>query len=270
MWHRVEGVRRRCSAFRLWEVGETHPTRHHLLVFEIAPRLQRGQDRAHRLAHVLGGGVDVHLGVEGCLVGITYAGEIRDLAAQGSGIEALHVSLQQLFQGTVDEDLDEIANSRAHLVTHRAIWRDGGGDDKHSVAGQELGHKTDAPDVDVAIFLGEAKAPGKVLPDDVTVEDLDPLGAQSQLGCQRGGDGRLARSGQAGEPDGHAARRLPAVADHFSRRSAVVRVSVHGSSRTFLPISARPFSDEPASTSAPGGMASRAKAWRAPSSSELR
>ena len=76
-------------------------------------RRQRGRPGRRRVQH--------QLGVERRLVGVVDAGEARELAGPGLGVEALRVALLALLDRRVDEDLDERQAGR--LVDRRGPGR---------------------------------------------------------------------------------------------------------------------------------------------------
>ena len=90
-------------------------------------------------------------------------------------------------------------------AAHVAERRDRRDEDEDAVAGQQLRDPADPPDVDRPVVAGVAAGGGEVRPDRVAVEHLDPQTAGAQLRLAAVGDRRLARAGQAGEPDRRAA-----------------------------------------------------------------
>jgi hypothetical protein len=66
--------------------------------------------------------------------------------------------------------------------------------------GQLAGDIADAGDVGVAVGPAEAEALAQVGADLVAVQQLDPVAALGQGRGELGGHGRLARPGQAGQP----------------------------------------------------------------------
>ena len=81
---------------------------------------------------------------------------------------------------TCDVDLDEAADGAPHLVAHVAIGGNGRRDRHRAVARKQLGHESDATDVRVAVFLGEAETLAQVLAHFVAVEHLDVHAALQQ------------------------------------------------------------------------------------------
>ena len=72
-------------------------------------------------------GVSTQLGLVGRLVGVVDAGEARDLAGPGLGVEALRVALLALLDRRVDEDLDEREAGRRRAPAGPARGRPGTG-----------------------------------------------------------------------------------------------------------------------------------------------
>ena len=67
--------------------------------------------------------------------------------------------------------------------------------------GKQLGHFADAPDVFRAVLGRETEVGAKAVADVVAVEDVGVAAQVEQLALQFGGDGGLAGTGQAGQPD---------------------------------------------------------------------
>ena len=135
------------------------------------------------------------------LVGIADAGELFDLAGDGLCIEALHVALDALLERRRDVDLDEVgADQLTRGRAHRAIRRDRGHEDEHSVALEEMRDERDARDVQLAILARVAEALRQVGAHDVSVERLDLLAVRAQTRRDRFGQRALPGAGEAREP----------------------------------------------------------------------
>ena len=122
--------------------------------------------------------VDDDLGVERLLVRVRDAGKLGDFAAQRPLVEALDIAADQLVQRAADEHLDERADVGADLVADGPVRRDGRDDHGDVVAGQQLRHEPDPPNVGVAVLAAEAEPLREVGPYDVAVEHLDALAAR--------------------------------------------------------------------------------------------
>ena len=115
-----------------------------------------------------------HLGIRGLLIRIGDAGEVGDLPAQGFLVEPLDVAPSQLLDGAAHVDFHEVADLRAGLAPRLLVRRDGRADHRHAVARQQRAHESDAQDVGITVFPGEAQAPGEMGAHDIAVKDLDP------------------------------------------------------------------------------------------------
>src|SRR5205823_273289 len=106
------------------------------------------------------------------------------------------VATDQLVQGAADVDLHEAGRLRANLVSDLAVGGDGGGDHRRAVARQQPGDITDAPDVGVAVLLGEAEPLGEVRSYFISVQQLRRAPAGRQLLGKPPGDRALPRTRQ--------------------------------------------------------------------------
>src|SRR5579872_941567 len=97
---------------------------------------------------------DVHLGLQRRLVRVGNAGELFQFAAARSLVH-LHLAVAggAHVERAIGEDFDEPRSDlRAHLIARLAVWGDGRTDHRHAVTRQQMGDKTDAADVRVAIL----------------------------------------------------------------------------------------------------------------------
>ena len=151
---------------------------------------------------------EVHVRGRRSLVGVADAGELLDLAGERLRVEALDVAVGALLHRRVHEDLDERRRTPPPGRARRRPRLDVRGDGRHqghdAGAGESARHPADAPDVGVAVLLGEAEALREVRPHHVAVEVLDERSAALQLGPHELGDGRLSGAREPGEPQGEA------------------------------------------------------------------
>ena len=144
-------------------------------------------------------------GARRLLVRVADPGELRDLPRARLRVQALHVAPLALLHRRRDVDLDEHAvgglDERARLPARLRVRRDGGDDDGRAVPRQPRGDPADALDVRVAVLLREAEPLREVRAHDVAVELLDEQASPLQLGRDEIRDRRLARPGEAGEPE---------------------------------------------------------------------
>src|SRR5512133_3343160 len=101
---------------------------------------------------------------------------MRNLSPQRLFVQALHVTFRQDLDGAFHVNLDEVLDRSPHLIADRAVRRDGRRTGDYTVAGEQRANKPDPPDIEMAIFLAEAEALGKVRANDVAVQKLH-LGA---------------------------------------------------------------------------------------------
>ena len=93
----------------------------------------------------------------------------------------------------------------ADRVAVRAVRGDEGRHADHSRIGKQLGHLAYPPDVLAAILRREPQVGAQPVADVVAIQHVAEHSEHEQLAFQFGGDRRLARTGQAGQPH-HAAR----------------------------------------------------------------
>ena len=152
---------------------------------------------------------DLDLGGLRRLVGIVDPGHVRELAAAGAGVEALRVAALALLQRRRDPDLEErqagVGVQVADHVAARAVGRHQRHDDDDAGVGHQAGDLGGAADVLLARRVVEAEVAAQPVAQVVAVEPVGVDAALGQRPHQLAGHGRLARGGQAGEPDGRAA-----------------------------------------------------------------
>lgn len=179
-------------------------------------------------------GADVHLGLEGLLVGGADAGELGDLALAGLLVQALGVALLGDLDGDVDPDLDKgqaglAAGAlglvqRARQVAVGAVRADEAGDGDGARVGEQLGHLGDAADVLLAVLGREAQVLVQAEPDVVAVQAVRALAvwlADERL-LERHRDRGLAARRQAGQPDRQTLLFQQASADAGGQRGGVI------------------------------------------------
>lgn len=156
--------------------------------------------------------LDMHLRLQWRLVRRTDAGELLDDAVPGLLVQPLRIPLLRHLDGHIDVDLHErqagllagrgYPMQRPRRVPVRAVRRDERGDGDRGTVGEQLGDLGDPPDVLVAILLTETQVLIQPEADVVAVQAVGGYAAVAeQLVFQFDRDGRLARGGQAGQPD---------------------------------------------------------------------
>ena len=156
-----------------------------------------------KLRGVLFGAVEHDFGVLRGLERAVDAGKVLDLAAAGAGVEALGIARLADLERRVDVDLGEgdVAGDLARQPPLVAERRDERDEDDEPGIGHQPGHFGDAADVLDARLLGEAEVLVEAVADVVAVEDVGVLALGGEALLDEVGDGRLARAGEAGEPD---------------------------------------------------------------------
>ena len=154
------------------------------------------------------GGVDHDFGINGRFVRIGDAREFLNDAGASLGVQALTVALFAHFDRSRRVHQNESAERLNHLpycFARRFIRSDGGADCDAAIL-RDLGcNIADAPDVDVAMLLGESEFARQILAHQIAIQQSDRTAAHFQeLGDQRIGDGRFARSRKPGEENGDA------------------------------------------------------------------
>src|SRR5713226_617420 len=170
-------------------------------------QLQVVEDFGDRLGdrQLVGRQLDVR--PEGRFVRRGNPGEFLDLVGAGFRVQAFGVALLADFDRRVHIDFDEFARRyhRAHQVAVRAVGRNERGDDDDARVGEQFGQFADATDVFLAVFGRETEVGTKAVPNVVAVEHISVPAQIEQFALQLDGNGGLARTGQAGEPDDAAA-----------------------------------------------------------------
>src|SRR6266850_725861 len=160
------------------------------------------EDLLRRLLDLFLARVHHDLGLQRLLVGIADAGEVLDDPLARLLVEALRVARLDHVERRLDEHLDEgRVTLLADLVADLAIGRDRGRDRRDAVAREHVGDVSDATDVRVAVFLGEAEALREVLAHFVAVEDLDATSLRLQDRREVRRERALARTGESREPE---------------------------------------------------------------------
>lgn len=167
-------------------------------------------------------GLDCDLGAQRLLIRCRDASELLDLASAGLFIQTLGVALLSHLEGHVDKDLDKgdglvavlvgLGVQLSRKIAVGAVGRDEGGDGDGGRVGKELGDLTDAADVLVAVGLGEAQVLVEAEAHVVAVEAVGGEAQVEEVLLQGGGDGGLARGGEARQPDCEAALAAQLVA----------------------------------------------------------
>ena len=179
-----------------------------------------------------------------CLIGGADAGELGDLAFSRLLVETLGVACLGHLEREVDEDLDKSERlvvgvgsglgsmKLTGLLAVGLVGRDEGGDGDGGAVREELGdlwalgsaiacfngrsrnraHLCYPPDVLIPALLIEAQVFVEAEAHVVAIETVCCEAEVEQVLLKRSGDGRLARGGQASEPNGEAALLAECVA----------------------------------------------------------
>src|SRR5581483_4979605 len=153
-------------------------------------------------------GVDHHLGVLRFFVRIRNASELFQDTGARFGVQAFPVTLLADLQRSGDMYEDESAirlDHPAHLLADRVIRRNGRADRDTAIFADFRSDVADVADINVAVLLGEAQFGGKMLANQVTVEQGHrPSSQLEKLGAKRVRNRGLARSRKPREENGHA------------------------------------------------------------------
>ena len=147
-------------------------------------------------------GLDDQVGLLRRLVRAVHAGEVLDGAGAGLFIQPLGVALHADLDGGIDEDFQEFA--LAHQLTRHAAFgaerRDEGG--QHDQAGihEQLGGLAHAADILHPVGIGEPQVLVQAMADIVAVQQIGVLALGGKLLFHQVGDGGLAGTRQAREP----------------------------------------------------------------------
>src|SRR5262245_31184066 len=99
-----------------------------------------------------------------------------DLSQKGSGVEPLHVPLDESLERASNEDFEKshsVAFDRTfNIVARPLVWRDSSAEYYYPVARQQSRDETDTLDVGVAILAREPKSTAQVLANGVAVESF--------------------------------------------------------------------------------------------------
>jgi hypothetical protein len=183
-------------------------------------------------------------GVQRRLVGVADAGELLDLAAAGLGVHAFHVTVLADRERGVDEDLDELvlAHHPPHRFTRTSVRGDGGADDGAARGGRLHRDEADPQDVGVAVFAAEAESLRGWVRTTSPSSSVTCRPASSSNSDRTRAGGRLAGTGEPGEPQADAllvARRVGLAEDLGGLRPGEPRrqqlALARYSSRTWVP-----------------------------------
>src|SRR6185295_2594962 len=123
----------------------------------------------------------------------------------GLGVQALAVTLLTNLHGGGNMHQDEAPIGLDHLTyvfAGRVVRGDWGADRNAAVLSDFRSNIPNAADIDVAMLFGESEFRGKVLADEIAVEQGHRTSTDFQeLRHQDIGDGRLARTRKSGEED---------------------------------------------------------------------
>lgn len=156
-------------------------------------------------------GFNVNLGLLRSLVWGADAGEVLDYTGSGLLVQALGITLLGVLDGNVNIDLDERKGlvdilgalvQLASLLAVGLVGRDEGRQGQAGRVGKQLGDLCDTADVLVARLLVEAEVLVQAEAHVVAVEAVGREAALQEVLLERFGNGGLARSRQAREPDG--------------------------------------------------------------------
>lgn len=146
-------------------------------------------------------------------------GKSLDAAGARLPVQALDVALLAHVEGRVDEHLKEgQIRVAVDLTGHVSVLGEGRHEaaQRHDPAvGEQARHLGHAPDVLLAVLLGEAQVLVQPRADVVAVEPVRHDAPAHQVRLQLERHGRLARAGEPSEPDG-ASSEAAEVAEHLT------------------------------------------------------
>src|SRR6266436_4887769 len=119
-------------------------------------------------------GVDHNFGFGRGLIRVGNSGELLDDARTCLGIKPLAIALLASFDWSCNVHENESAeglNQFAYLLTYGVIGRDRCANRNATVLGNLRGDVSDPPDVDVAMFLGEAEFRREVLAHQIAIQN---------------------------------------------------------------------------------------------------
>ena len=137
------------------------------------------------------------------LVGGRDAGEVRYFTLACLLIEALGVAALCDVERGVDEDLDELSFFKKHPghLTLGPERRDEAAQNHNTGVDHQLRDLADPADVLDPVRVGEPEVGVQPVPEVVAVQDVGPDPALMEALLERVGDRRLARAGEAREPE---------------------------------------------------------------------
>src|SRR6185503_8650515 len=106
------------------------------------------------------------------LIRVIDTGKVLDLTPARLGIDALGVTEFAQFERRIDKNLDELITSHhvPHVIARGPVGAYRGAHGYSSMSHNFGRHKSDAPDIDVPIFLTEAQSSGKVRAHHVAIQ----------------------------------------------------------------------------------------------------
>src|SRR5580658_2568129 len=211
---------------KFWSKTKTRlqTPRHRELASPVAVRadeafaLEVQKDGLRRFLGAQLGSVNHHFGVAWRLVRIRDAGEFLDNAGASFGVKAFPVALFTDFDRGSRVHQYKPAERFNHLPYRgaRRLVRSDRSADRDAAVFCDLGTNiADAPDVDVAMLLGESEFARQVFAHQIAIEQSDGTSAELQkFRDQRVGDRRFARPRKPGKENGNAllvSRRIAAA-----------------------------------------------------------
>src|SRR6056297_1790158 len=95
--------------------------------------------------------------IKGLFIRIGNSGKKRNLSATSFFVKALGVPLFANLQGGIYKNLNVVSHFFSKFLALLAIRRDKRGDYGHTVAGEQISHKTDPPDIFLSVFSAKSQ-----------------------------------------------------------------------------------------------------------------
>src|SRR5437588_7723917 len=134
-------------------------------------------------------------------IGIINTSEILDFACVHELIESLDIALTADIDGTLDINLDKIADFSTCPFACFAVRGNGGRDTNHPIAGQQVTDKSDALDVGIAILAAETEALTQMGAHNISVQHLNVTPDFFQSLLNAFSQGAFACTGQSCKPE---------------------------------------------------------------------
>jgi hypothetical protein len=110
--------------------------------------------------------------VEGRLVWIINTGKLPQLARSRLPVEPFDVAFFTDCKGSIDVNFQKSSDPHADFIADGTIRRNRGHKYNHAVPAQQIGYKSDSPDILITILFAEAETFTQLAPHEIAVQNF--------------------------------------------------------------------------------------------------